>query len=122
MCPWAGGMQQYYVAVGTAQSKLSTLQDLIVAITSESTCNITIGACCSSRDACDAVICALARVCSFTLFLSAPLLNTRPFKKLPSAWVCAVFSLQSGLLARGHVRGGAGSNSTMLGRRQPPHP
>jgi hypothetical protein len=50
------------VAVGCSQSKLVTLQDLLVAVTSESSCHLTVGVCCSSRDACDEVICALARV------------------------------------------------------------
>lgn len=50
------------MAVGCSQSKLVTLQDLLVAVTSESSCHITVGVCCSSRDACDEVICALDRV------------------------------------------------------------
>ena len=55
-------MQQYYVAVGCAQSKLVTLQDLLAAVTSETSSSIRVGVCCSSRDTCDEVVFALNRV------------------------------------------------------------
>ena len=55
-------MQQYYVAVGCASSKLVTLQDLLAAITDESDSSVRVGVCCSSRDTCDEVLFALTRV------------------------------------------------------------
>jgi hypothetical protein len=63
-------MQQYYVAVGCAQSKLVTLLDLLRAVVSDETdtrdegcCkNLRIGICCSSRDSCDEVVLGVAQV------------------------------------------------------------
>jgi hypothetical protein len=63
-------MQQYYVAVGCAQSKLVTLLDLVRAVVSDDTgtrdegCrkDLRIGICCSSRDSCDEVMLGVAQV------------------------------------------------------------
>jgi hypothetical protein len=64
-------MHQYYVAVGSAQSKLVTLLDLLRAVVSEhgsGLCHegapkdLRVGICCSSRDSCDQVVLGIAQV------------------------------------------------------------
>lgn len=61
--------QQYYVAVGRAESRLPTLLDLLQAISESSPPAeaLTVVICCSSRDTCDETIHSLAQGTSFAL-------------------------------------------------------